>query len=179
LAEVLLPFRTRILATDMYPEDKPDKVEALWPPERLDELLVRADVLVLCVPLTDTTYHMIDARAISLMKPGALLINVARGPVVAETDLIAALESGRLAGAGVDVCEVEPLAADSRLWDLPNVLITPHVGAQSATRIDDATDLFTANLQRYRYGQPLWNTVDKTLGFPKRGFIWTPRRPAE
>ena len=101
------------------------------------------------------------------MKPGALLINVARGPVVVEQALIDALESGHLGGAGLDVTEVEPLPLDSRLWDLPNVIITPHVGAQSKSRFDDATDLFCENLHRYLQHQPLRNLVDKQLGFPR------------
>jgi phosphoglycerate dehydrogenase-like enzyme len=102
------------------------------------------------------------------MKPGSLLINVARGPVVVESALVEALQSGHLAGAGLDVTEQEPLPATSRLWELPNVIITPHVGAQSLTRYDDATNLFCDNLRHYQRGEPLRNLVDKQLGFPRR-----------
>jgi D-3-phosphoglycerate dehydrogenase len=102
------------------------------------------------------------------MKKGAILINVARGPVVVESALVAALQSGHLGGAGVDVTEVEPLPAESPLWDLPQVIITPHVGAQSARRADDTTDLICDNLRRYLAHQPLRNLVDKRLGFPER-----------
>ena len=84
-----------------------------------------------------------------------MLINVARGPLVVERDLVDVLDSGHLWGAGVDVTEVEPLPADSPLWDVPNVIITPHVGGQRASRIDDMTDLFCENLRRYRAGKPL------------------------
>ena len=91
-------FETRILAVDMFPVDKPDWVESLWPAERLDELLPLVDFLVLSVPLNPTTRGMIDAAAIAKMKPGAVLVNVARGPLVVESDLVAALESGHLAG---------------------------------------------------------------------------------
>jgi D-3-phosphoglycerate dehydrogenase len=168
IAEVLVPFRTRILATDLFPVDQPEHVDQLWPAERLDDLLEQVDVLILGVPLTPRTRGLIAAPQFERMKRGAILINVARGPVVVEADLVAALQSGHLGGAGVDVTEVEPLPATSPLWDLPNVIITPHVGAQSATRQDDITDFFCENLRRYQTGQPLLNLVDKELGFPRR-----------
>jgi D-3-phosphoglycerate dehydrogenase len=179
LAQVLAPFRNRILATDLFPENKTPYVDELWPADRLADLLPMVDVLVLCVPLTEATRGMIDASVLERMKPGSLLINVARGPVVVESDLVAALESGHLGGAGLDVTEVEPLPDDSKLWDLPNVLITPHVGAQSTHRLDDTTDLICENLARYLDGRPLWNVVDKQLGFPRPTFIWTKQTPAE
>ena len=168
IAAVLAPFRTRILATDMFPVDRPDCVDQLWPAERLDELLEQVDVLILGVPLTPLTHGMIAAPQLRRMKRGAILINVARGPVVAEADLVEALQSGHLGGAGLDVTEAEPLPPTSPLWELPNVIITPHVGAQSATRQDDITDFFCENLRRYQEGQPLLNLVDKELGFPRR-----------
>jgi phosphoglycerate dehydrogenase-like enzyme len=167
LAELLAPFKTRILATDVFPVHKPPHVAELWSADRLNEMLPLVDILILCVPLNETTRGMIDAAALSKMKPGALLINVARGPVVVEADLVESLEAGHLGGAGLDVTEVEPLPASSKLWNLPNVIITPHVGAQAARRNDDATDLFCKNLRRYLHGQPLINLVDKQLGFPK------------
>lgn len=166
IAEVLAPFRTRILATDLFPRDKPPHVEELWPAERLHDLLPLVDLLILTPPLNKHTAGMIGERELALMRQGSLLINVARGPLVVEKDLVAALESGHLAGAGLDVTEVEPLPPSSRLWDLPNVIITPHVGAQSARRYDDATRLFCDNLRRYLAGEPLFNEVDKDLGFP-------------
>ncbi|MBI2823639.1 MAG: D-2-hydroxyacid dehydrogenase [Planctomycetia bacterium] len=168
LAEVLHVFHTRILATDMFPVDKPEYVDALWPPERLPELLAVVDVLFLAAPLTEMTRGMINRRSLAMLRPGALLINVARGPLVVEADLVEALRSGQLAGAGLDVTEEEPLAPESLLWDLPNCIITPHVGGQSARRIDNMTDFFCANLRRYRSGEPLANPVDKRLGYPVR-----------
>lgn len=167
VAEVLAPLKVRILATDLFPIDKPSHVEQLWPAERLDDLLPQVDVLILCVPLIELTERMIDAAALAKMKPGALLINVARGPVVVEDDLVQALATGHLGGAGLDVTQVEPLPEGSKLWDLPNVIITPHVGAQSAKRVDDTTDFFCRNLKRYLTGRPLLNLVDKQLGFPR------------
>jgi D-3-phosphoglycerate dehydrogenase len=168
VAEVLAPFKTRILATDMFPVDKPPYVESLWPADRLDDLLPLVDILILSVPLTDKTRWMIDARRLAMLKPGTVLMNVARGQLVVEKDLVAALESGHLGGAGLDVAAEEPLPPTSRLWDLPNVIITPHVGGQSARRINDMTDFFCENLRRYQFGEPLLNLVDKRLGYPVR-----------
>ena len=168
LAEVLSVFNARILATDKFPVDKPACVAELWPAERLDDLLREVEFLFLCAPLTDETRGMIDRRALSLMRPDGFLINVARGPLVVESDLIEALEAGRLAGAGVDVTEVEPLATTSRLWDLPNVIITPHVGGQSRYRIDQMTAFFCENLRRYQRDEPLVNLVDNRLCYPAR-----------
>lgn len=168
LAEVLAPFKTRILATDMFPVARPPHVAELWPADRLDDLLAASDIVILAVPLNAQTQGMIAREQLARMKPNALLVNVARGPIVVETDLVAALEAGQIAGAVMDVTEVEPLPAASRLWDMPNVIITPHVGGQSARRADDMTDFFCANLGRYLSGQPLENVVDKQLGFPIR-----------
>ena len=170
LAQLLRPFQTRILATDMFPVEKPDYVEALWPADRLEDLLSRADIVVLAAPLNEMTQGMIDAAALAKMKPDALLVNVARGQLVVHADLVAALCQRRLAGAVMDVTDPEPLPPSSRLWDLPNVIITPHVAGQSAWRIDNITNLFCRNLRRWQAGQPLVNYLaDKRLGFPIRG----------
>jgi D-3-phosphoglycerate dehydrogenase len=166
LAEVLCAFRTTILATDWFPVNKPPHVAELLPADAVEEILPRIDILILAAPLTDVTRGMIGARRLALLPRGAILINVARGPLVVEKDLVESLESGHLAGAGLDVTDPEPLPADSRLWDMPNVIITPHVGGQCATRIDDMTNFFCDNLERYLAGKPLCNLVDKRLGFP-------------
>jgi D-3-phosphoglycerate dehydrogenase len=167
LVEVLAPFRVRILATDWFPERRPAGVEFLGPPAALPTLLEQADVLFLGPPLTAHTRGMIDAAAFARMKPGAILVNVARGPVVDEHALAAALASGRLDSAGLDVTPDEPPAPDSPLWSAPRLIITPHVGGQSAHRIDAMTDFFCDNLRRYLAGRPLVNLVDKHLGFPR------------
>lgn len=178
LAQLLRPFNTRIIATDLFPTDKPDCVDALWPAEGLGRLLAESDIVVLAAPLNADTRGMIDRTALARMKPTALLVNMARGPLVVTDDLIAALESGRLAGAVMDVTDPEPLPADNKLWDLPNVIITPHVGGQAKTRIDDMTDLFCENLRRWQAGEKLINLLtDKALGFPIRGSgvpLWVP-----
>jgi D-3-phosphoglycerate dehydrogenase len=143
-------------------------VEQLWPAEKLNDLLPLVDVLILCVPLTPQTTGMINQNVLQQMRPGSVLINVARGPIVVERDLIEALQTNHLYAAGIDVTEIEPLPSDSPLWDLPNVVITPHVGAQSARRVDDTTDMACENLRLFLAGQPLVNLVDKQLGYPVR-----------
>ena len=97
-----------------------------------------------------------------------MLINVARGPIVVEADLVDALQTGHLHAAGLDVTDEEPLPAESKLWELPNLILTPHVGGQSSRRAEQITDFFCNNLARYQAGQPLLNLVDKRLGFPVR-----------
>lgn len=99
--------------------------------EGLEEVLPQADWLILACPLTDMTRGLIDRRALALLPPGAQFVNVARGEVVNEADLVTALQSGQLAGAFLDVFAHEPLPADSPLWDLPNVIVTPHTAGQS------------------------------------------------
>ncbi len=170
VAEVLRPLRTRILATDMFPVDPPQGIEALWPADRLDELLAQSDVVVLSLPLNAMTRGMFNAQRLAAMKRGALLANMARGPLVVTADLVAALHSRHLAGAVMDVTDPEPLPADSELWDMPNVIITPHVAGQSRWRIDNMTAMFCRNLRRWQSGRPLINQLtDKRLGFPIRG----------
>ncbi len=166
LARVLKAFDTQILATDWYPEQEIACVDKLLPADALDEMLPQVDILILAAPLNEHTRGMIDARRLRMLPPDAVLVNVARGPLVVEEDLIQVLQAGHLCGAAVDVTEVEPLPPESPLWDMPNVIITPHVGGQRASRVDDITELFCQNLQRYQSGQPLLNRVDKQLGFP-------------
>ncbi|MFM8735585.1 MAG: D-2-hydroxyacid dehydrogenase [Pirellulales bacterium] len=167
LVEVLEPFRVRILATDWFPVRKPAAVEFLGAPDTLADLLPQIDILFLCAPLTKHTRNLIDAAAIARMRKGAILVNVARGPLVDENALVDALESGHLDSAALDVTPDEPPRPESRLWQAPRLLITPHVGGQSKHRIDAMTAFFCDNLRRYREGRPLRNLVDKRLGFPE------------
>ena len=169
VAEVLAPFKTRIIATDVFPIDKPPHVAELWPADRLDDLLDEADIVILCLPLTTQTEWMFDRKQFARMKRGAIFLNMARGRLVVEAALVEALESGHLYAAGADVAAEEPLPPESKLWDLPNMLLTPHVAGQSARRSDNMTDFFCDNLRRYLNGEPLRNLVDKRLGFPIRG----------
>ena len=166
LAEVLHPLKTKILATDYFPNRPAPLLNYLGGPDELHDLLPQADFVFLAAPLTDQTRNMFDAPTLFTMKPGAVLINVARGGLVVEQALVDALESGHLDSAGIDVTPEEPPAANSSLWAAPGLIITPHVGGQSEKRIDRMTDLFCENIIRYRKGQPLINSVDKKLGFP-------------
>jgi D-3-phosphoglycerate dehydrogenase len=174
LARVLKAFETTILATDWFPAQKSPFVDEVLAAADVDEMLPHIDALILTAPLTEHTRRMIDARRLKLLHRDAVLINVARGPMVVERELAEVLQSGYLWGAGVDVTEEEPLSAHSPLWGLPNVIITPHVGGQRASRIDDMTDLFCENLRRFRAGKPLANLVDKRLGFPEPSVLYDP-----
>ncbi len=179
LAEVLSVFRTTIIATDWWAAEmeRPRQVMKVLPANAVDDLLPQVDILILAAPLTEHTRKMIDRRRLALLPPGAILINVARGQLVVTEDLVEALESGHLGGAAVDVTDPEPLPPESRLWDLPNVIITPHVGGQAASRIDDMTNFFCANLRRYIGGEALVNLVDKQLGFPLPDVAASPQIP--
>jgi D-3-phosphoglycerate dehydrogenase len=173
LVPILDPYRVRIRATDYFPEHKPPQVEALLPHTELLSLAAWSEVLILTLPLNASTRGVIDAKVFGAMPSGSWLINVARGQCVDEKGLIAALESGHLAGAGVDVTATEPLPKESPLYDHPNVLITPHVGAQSGPRYDDSTRLICENLRRYLGGESLYNVVDKRLGFPHPSVLYS------
>lgn len=130
----------------------------------LPAVIPAADFLILAVPLTGETYHMIDSAALSRMKSSAFLINVSRGSVVGEAALTAALGAKRLGGAVMDVAEQEPLAADSPLWELENVIITPHMSAVSDCYMDRAVGHLCENIGRFRHGEPLLNEISKNKG---------------
>ena len=172
LARMLKPWDIKLVATDYFPVDPPAELDEIWPADRLDDLLGVSDIVLLTLPLNVDTHSLFDANRLNQMRSGALLINVARGAVVVEDALVGALESGQLAGAGLDVTEVEPLSPESLLWDDPKVMISPHVGAQSSRRVDDTTDFACVNLQRYLSGELPYNRVDKVLGFPHPSVVW-------
>ncbi|HXG41262.1 MAG TPA: D-2-hydroxyacid dehydrogenase [Dehalococcoidia bacterium] len=146
------------------PPDAPE-VDLLLPPSHLPQLLAEADYLVLAVPLTPETRGLIGRQELASMRQGACLINVARGPVVDEDALVEALRSGHLGGAVLDVFSQEPLPADSDLWGLPNVLLTPHISGGTPRYMERAVDLFCDNLRRYLAGEPLRNVVDPLRGY--------------
>jgi phosphoglycerate dehydrogenase-like enzyme len=128
-------------------------------------MLKECDFIVVTVPLTQETHHMIGAKQLQALKPSAMLVDVSRGTVVNQGALIAALEKSQLAGAGLDVFAEEPLPADSPLWEMPNVIVSPHVAGLSVHYKDRAFALFKANLQRYLEGKPLFNVVDLERGY--------------
>jgi glyoxylate/hydroxypyruvate reductase len=143
------------------PVDDPASLhaDAVVSPDRLLDVLPTVDAVVLIAPHTPETEGMIDARALAAMKPGAVLINIARGALVDEGALVAALRSGHLGGAALDVAAVEPLPADSPLWDLPNVLVTAHSASTVDKENGRLTDLFCDNLRRFLDGAPLRNVL--------------------
>ena len=134
--------------------------DQMYGPDGLDDLLRQAEYLVLCTPHTDETTKLIGTRELALLPQGAVLINIARGAVVDEPALIDALQSGRLGGAALDVFEEEPLPEDSPLWDMPNVLVSPHSASTSNRENERLTDLFCANLRCYLDGKPMQNVLD-------------------
>ena len=143
----------------------PAGATAVFGPDQLRERLPEWDVVVLAAPLTPETRGMIGAPELALMKSDALLVNVGRGKLIRESELIAALRDKRIGGAALDVVEHEPLDPQSPLWDLPNVLLTPHTSSLRADYWDVATDLFAENLRRWDAAEPLLNVVDKNAGY--------------
>jgi phosphoglycerate dehydrogenase-like enzyme len=129
----------------------------------LDELLPRADSVVITLPLTGETRGMFDRRRLGLMKPGAILVNIGRGPVVDEQALVAALRAGSLRGAALDVYATEPLPPDSPLWELENVIVSPHTAAQSIHENERIVELFAENLRRYLAGEELKSRIRTDL----------------
>ncbi len=134
-------------------------------PEALPELLAESDFIVLAAPLTPETHEMINADTLALVKPGAWLINVARGRLVDEAALLRALRDGDLGGAVLDTFREEPLSATSPFYDLPNVIVTPHTAWSSGRVLDRSVDLFCENLRRFSAGEPLRNMVDPSAGY--------------
>lgn len=128
-----------------------------WTLDRLHELAAAVDVLVVAIPLTENTRGLIDASVLAALPPQALIVNIARGEVVDEAALVESLRSGHLGGAGLDVFATEPLEADSPLWDLPNVIVTPHSSGTTDRSHGRAVDIFVDNLARRAAGEPLRN----------------------
>ena len=141
------------------PVDGVDQIYSAARGDALDTLLHESDFVVLAVPLSDATHHLIGARELALLKRGAYVINMARGAVIDETALLDALRSGQVGGAGLDTFAVEPLPPDSPLWDAPNVLITPHTTPQVPDRTGRSLDVIEENVRRYRAGRPLLNLL--------------------
>ncbi len=158
-------FGMNVVALDRDPVPPSEQVPEVWRSGDFDRLLAHADVLCVCCPLTAQTRGLLDAAAFRKMKPGAILVNVTRGEVMVEADLVDALQTGRLAGAALDVAPREPLPPSSRLWSLPQVVMTPHTAGASQFRTKRNLDRFVANLERFRRGEPLQGVVDKTLGY--------------
>lgn len=141
----------------------------VYPFDELHDRLPAADFVVLAAPLTDRTDRMMDARALAAMRPTARLINVGRGRLVVTGDLVDALRAGRIGGAALDVLDTEPLPAESPLWTMPNVVVSPHMSGDAVGWVDALADLFVENFLRWQAGEPLRNVVDKRLGYVPTG----------
>lgn len=137
----------------------------VFPPEAQSDLLARADFVVVCLPLTSETLGAIGEAELRGMKPSAYLIAVGRGRVIDEAALLRCLREGWIAGAALDVFAQRPLPTDSPFFDLPNVILTPHMSGISANYFERIVDLFCDNLRRYLAGEPLLSVVDKAAGY--------------
>jgi phosphoglycerate dehydrogenase-like enzyme len=158
-------FGMRVIATRRSDAPAPAYVENVGKPEDLAGMLPEADVVAVCVPLTAETAGMFGEKAFAAMKPGAYLINIARGRIVDTDAMVRALESGRLAGACLDVTDPEPLPEGHALWRQKNVVITPHVAADADLTEERHWALFKENVRRFGAGEPLLNCVDKKAGY--------------
>jgi len=179
VARLLVPFGATVLAAKkdvMNPEDHGyilngmgdphgDFFDRLYPPEALHSLLSECDFVVLALPLTEDTRHIIDGDAFNAMKPTAYLVNVGRGELIDQQALVAALNNNQIAGAVLDVFEEEPLPPESPLWEMENVIITPHVAGISQNLETEMVTLFVENLNRYLAELPLYNKVDLDEGY--------------
>jgi phosphoglycerate dehydrogenase-like enzyme len=142
-----------------------DGVDELLPPSDLHYLLSQSDYVVIAVPLTPESRGLIGGAELAAMKPTARIVNIARGAVIDQAALIAALKAGRIAGAALDVFEQEPLPPESELWSLENVILTPHISGGTPVYMKRAVALFCDNLRRYLDGEPLLNAVDVERGY--------------
>lgn len=179
VARLLQPFGATVLATKknvMKPEDTGyfnegmgdphgDFFDRLYPIEALHSLLEKSDFVIVTLPLTESTHHILDAKALEAMKPSAFLVNVGRGELIDQSALVQALETKQISGAVLDVVSPEPLPEDSPLWHLDNVIITPHVSGLSSYLDEDTLSLFIENLNRYLAELPLYNQVDPEEGY--------------
>lgn len=158
-------FGMEVYAVDIVEMEPPPGVEAVWPVERLDEMLGMIDWLVVTTPLTEATRGMVDRRRLGLLKEGAHVTVVSRGGIVDEEALAEGLYAGRIGGAALDATAVEPLPADSPLWDAPNMIISPHVSGESAQLLERRQAIFKENLRRYLAGEDLLNICDTEKGY--------------
>lgn len=155
-------FGMRVIAVNPSPKPKPAFVAELWGSDRFSEFLGESDVVTICCPLTPATRGLFNLQAFQQMKPSAFIINVTRGPIIEHTALVEALQSGLIAGAGLDDLPQDP---QSPLWDMVNVVITPHIAGGSPLSAGRCVRRFCENLQRWQRGEPLEGLVDKVKGY--------------
>lgn len=152
VAELATCFDMRVVGTKRTPETAPDTVEEIHPPGGLDRVLSQADYVVVSCPLVEATRGLIGSAELRTMSDDAVLVNVARGEIVDQSALVEAVQQRRIRGAALDVFESEPLPSDSLLWDLPDVIVTPHMAASTPRYGERICSLYTDNYERYRNG---------------------------
>jgi D-2-hydroxyacid dehydrogenase (NADP+) len=165
IAKRAYAFDLRVLAVDIQALQPPPTVTKLYPLDQLHDVVPQVDALVVTVPLTERTRGLIGPRELGLLKPSAYFFAISRGGIVDESALVAALREQRIAGAGLDVTATEPLPTDSPLWELDNLIVSPHVSAHSVQTMDLMWQIVTENIGHFIRGEPLVNTVDKRLGY--------------
>ncbi len=170
MAKRAVAFGMNIIAVDEFPAPPASLppecgVGEVWPIDRLDDLLAQSDVVAVCCPLTDDTDKLFSTDTLAKMREGSYIVNVTRGEIIDDEPLVAALESGHLAGAALDVAPGEPLPPDHRLFTLDNVAMTPHTAGASQLRAPKNVARFVRNIGLAREGKPLEGVVDKQLGF--------------
>lgn len=164
-SRLLAAFGVRVLGVDPRRETAPEGVAELHRPDALDSLLPQADFVISTTPETPATQRLFNRDRLRQMKRTAYLINISRGAVVVLDDLVGALQAGEIAGAALDVFEIEPLPSTHPLWTTPGVLITPHIGGEGPYLDDRRSDVFLDNCRRFAAGEPLRNVVDKSNWF--------------
>lgn len=165
IARRLASFGMRIVAVDPSGSAPVAGVSQVWLPEQLDELLAASDFVIIAAPHTPRTEQMFRRPQFQTMRSSGYLINIGRGAIVSLDDLVAALAAGEIAGAGLDVFEIEPLPSEHPLWKFPNVILTPHVAGQSPRVAPRHLAVLVANIRRFAAGEPLKNVVDKELWY--------------
>lgn len=171
MAQLGKAFGMHVIGARRRVGEQPPSVDEMLVADAGDEfgpLLERSDVVMLAVPLTDATHHLLSTDEFRRMKPEALVVNLARGPVIDQDALVEALRSGEIAGAGLDVTDPEPLPPESPLWDMPNVMITPHMTPKLPDRTQRSIDMIVENVGRYRRGDEMLNALTPRDLFTQR-----------
>ena len=165
VAKRALGFEMDVLAVDLDP--KPDALHGVevWGLDRLPDLMERSDAVVIAAPYTPESHHMLGADLIGRMKPTAYLLVVSRGGIVDEAALLDALRKSTIAGAGLDVFAEEPLPPSDPLWDVPNLIVTPHLAGASTQKDRRCVEILRDNVGRFQRGEPMVNLVDKRRGY--------------
>lgn len=158
-------FGMRSIAVDRDALEGDDHVDEVWAMDRFNDMLEASDVVAVCCPLTPETHDLFDREAFARMPRGSMIVNVTRGEIIDAEALIEALDSGQLAGAGLDVVPIEPLPEDHPLWQRDDVVMTPHAAGASQLRASKNIDRFCGNLWRLRTGEPLEGLIDKQTGY--------------